>query len=127
MEPKTSLQPDEIEKISAALSDANKTFMRHYPGESNRRQAVHTVYGGAHLFKADSAQKLGAVALRSLQEYAPDLLEQFKPVMKKIYQKHDWQEYGGAPLLGVGKYCLICHGRSDSRAIKNAIRAAGVA
>ena len=69
---KTSLQPDEIEKISAALSDANKGFMRHYPGESNRRQAVHTVYGGAHLFKADSPPKLGAVALRSLQEYASD-------------------------------------------------------
>ena len=51
-----------------------------------------------------------------------DLLEQFKPVMKKIYAKHDWQEYGGAPLLGGGGYCLICHGRSDSRAIKNAIR-----
>ena len=50
------------------------------------------------------------------------LIEQFKPVMKRIYQKHDWQEYGGAPLLGVGGYCLICHGRSDSRAIKNAIR-----
>src|SRR5438270_11379618 len=69
---KTSLQSEEIEKISVALSDANKVFMRHYPGESNRRQAVHTVYGGAHLFKADSPQKLGAVALRSLQEYAPD-------------------------------------------------------
>src|SRR2546421_7095417 len=69
---KTSLQPDEIETISAALSDANKAFMRSYPGESNRRQAVHTVYGGAHLFRADSAQKLGAVALRSLEEYAPD-------------------------------------------------------
>src|SRR5438874_7910614 len=68
----TSLQPDEIAKIGAALSDANKAFMRHYPGESNRRQAVHTVYGGAHLFKADSAQKLAAVALRSLEEYAPD-------------------------------------------------------
>lgn len=46
--------------------------MRRYPGESNRRQAVHTVYGGAHLFKADSAQKLGAVALRSLEQYASD-------------------------------------------------------
>ncbi len=72
MAPQTSLHPDESEKISAALSDANKAFMRHYPGESNRRQAVHTVYGGAHLFKADTPQKLGAVALRSLQEYAPD-------------------------------------------------------
>ena len=30
--------------------------------------------------------------------------------------------YGGAPLLGVAGYCLICHGRSDARAIKNAIR-----
>jgi glycerol-3-phosphate acyltransferase PlsX len=63
-------------------------------------------------------QTIGA----ELQEYDPGLLEQFKPVMKKIYQKHDWQEYGGAPLLGVNGYCLIAHGRSDSRAIKNAIR-----
>lgn len=46
--------------------------MGRYPGESNRRQAVHTVYGGAHLFKTDSPKKLGAVALRSLEEYAPD-------------------------------------------------------
>jgi len=43
-------------------------------------------------------------------------------VMKKIYQKHDWQEHGGAPLLGVNGYCLICHGRSESRAIRSAIR-----
>lgn len=57
-----------------------------------------------------------------LQEFAPELLPQFAPVMKKIYAKHDWQEYGGAPLLGVGGYCLICHGRSEARAIKNAIR-----
>ena len=42
--------------------------------------------------------------------------------MKKIYQQHDFQEYGGAPLLGVGGYCIICHGRSEARAIKNAIR-----
>jgi citrate lyase beta subunit len=35
------------------------------------RQPVHTVYGGAHLFRADSAAKLGALALRALDEYAP--------------------------------------------------------
>lgn len=67
-----SFEPEEIARVTAALSDANKAFARHYPGESNRRQAVHTVYGGAHLFRADSAQKLGSVALRSLEEYAPD-------------------------------------------------------
>ena len=33
---------------------------------------MHTVYGGAHLFRSDSAQKLGAIALRMLDEYAPD-------------------------------------------------------
>ena len=33
---------------------------------------MHTVYGGAHLFKSDSAQRIGAVALASLDEYAPD-------------------------------------------------------
>jgi glycerol-3-phosphate acyltransferase PlsX len=57
-----------------------------------------------------------------LQTSSPHLLEPFKPILKKIQHAHDWQEYGGAPLLGVGGYCMICHGRSDGRAIKNAIR-----
>jgi citrate lyase beta subunit len=34
-------------------------------------QPVHVVYGGAHLFHSDTAQRLGAIALRTLQEYAP--------------------------------------------------------
>ncbi len=72
MNPRTSLQPDEIERISGPLMDANAQFLRRYPGESDRRQAVHSVYGGGHLFKADTAQRLGKVALRSLEEYAPD-------------------------------------------------------
>ena len=68
------------------------------------------------------AEGLFQTIAAELQESDPDLLERFKPVMKKIYKKHDWQEYGGAPLLGINGYCLICHGRSDSRAIMNAIR-----
>ena len=67
-----TLTAAELEPIAANLAAANRAFMAVYPGESNRRQAVHVVYGGAHLFKADSAQKLGAVALRVLEEYAPD-------------------------------------------------------
>ncbi len=73
-------------------------------------------------FTEGLAEGLFQTILTELQDGASDLLERFKPVMKKIHQKHDWQEYGGAPLLGVGGYCLICHGASDSRAIKNAIR-----
>jgi glycerol-3-phosphate acyltransferase PlsX len=36
----------------------------------------------------------------------------------------DYSEIGGAPLLGVKGVCIICHGRSDANAIKNAIRIA---
>jgi citrate lyase beta subunit len=72
MTPHSSFDPGEIAGPIAALSQANRNFMRRYPGESNRRQAVHTVYGGAHLFRADSAQRLGTVAVRSLEEHAPD-------------------------------------------------------
>src|SRR3982751_281498 len=73
-------------------------------------------------FTEGLAEGLFQTILSELQEFAPDLLNDFKPVMKKIYAKHDYQEHGGAPLLGVNGYCLICHGRSESRAIKHAIR-----
>jgi hypothetical protein len=43
------------------------------------RQAVHTVYGGAHLFRADTAQRLGVLGLRALEEYAPTAEEFARP------------------------------------------------
>lgn len=39
----------------------------------------------------------------------------------KLKKRIDWQEYGGAPLLGINDCVIISHGKSDSRAIKNAI------
>jgi glycerol-3-phosphate acyltransferase PlsX len=75
-------------------------------------------------FTEGLAEGLFQTIMAEIEDFAPALLEQFKPVMKSIYHKHDWQEYGGAPLLGVGGYSLICHGRSDERAIKNALRVA---
>jgi glycerol-3-phosphate acyltransferase PlsX len=47
----------------------------------------------------------------------------FKPVMMRIYQKYDYNEYGGALLLGVDGTALICHGASQARTIKNAVLA----
>jgi len=42
-----------------------------------------------------------------------------------VFKKRlDYSEYGGAPLLGVRGGCIICHGRSNANAIKNAIRVA---
>jgi glycerol-3-phosphate acyltransferase PlsX len=44
--------------------------------------------------------------------------------LKRFKKKIDYSEYGGAPLLGVDGIVIICHGRSNAKAIKNAIRAA---
>lgn len=44
---------------------------------------------------------------------------------KDFKKRVDYSEYGGAPLLGVKGVCIICHGRSDANAIKNAVRVAG--
>ena len=48
-----------------------------------------------------------------------------RPRLKAIRRNADYSEYGGAPLLGVNGIVMICHGRSNAKAIKNAIRAAG--
>jgi len=61
-----------LTEIIEPLRQANEQFAKDYPGETGRRQPVHTVYGGAHLFKSDSAQRLGSLARRSLEQFAPD-------------------------------------------------------
>jgi glycerol-3-phosphate acyltransferase PlsX len=58
-----------------------------------------------------------------LMEEKLRLAMKFKPVMKRIYKKYDYNEYGGALLLGINGTAVICHGSSQSRTIKNAILA----
>ena len=43
-----------------------------------------------------------------------------------IARRGDYTEYGGAPLIGVNGNCIICHGSSNAKAIRNAIRVAEV-
>ena len=81
---RTSFTAADLAPISSALAAANGAFLRHFPGETNRRQPAHTVYGGGHLFKADSAVKLGVVALRTLDEYAPDAVSFAKAFQLEI-------------------------------------------
>ncbi len=61
-------------------------------------------------FETNAKSKLGYVL-------AKDAIDEFR---KRV----DYSEYGGAPLLGLKGVCLICHGRSNANAIKNAIRVA---
>ncbi len=71
---KRSLAPESLREISVPLQQAHRGFKSQYPGPRGDRQPVHTVYGGAHLFRADTARRLGEKALRSLDEYAPDFI-----------------------------------------------------
>ena len=68
----TTLSSESFEQITARLRSAMAGFVKRYPGESGRRQPVHTVYGGAHLFKSDTAVRLGNLAVRSFEAFAPD-------------------------------------------------------
>lgn len=69
---KQTLTTEDIDRSARPLEGALEAFAKRFPGDSGDRQPVHTVYGGAQLFKSDTTEKLGALALRALNEYAPD-------------------------------------------------------
>ena len=68
----TSLDSQTMRTLQEGLTSAQADFAARFPGESTARQPVHVLYGGAHLFKAETAQKLGALARKALADYAPD-------------------------------------------------------
>ena len=59
---------------------------------------------------------------RSLRGRAGGLL--IRPIVSRIRSRMDWREFGGAPLLGIDGVAVVAHGRSDARAVRNAIRVA---
>ena len=70
--PAPSLTAGELEPILADLRDTHASVGVAFPGDPASRQPVHSVYGGAHLFRSDTAAKLGQLAARALDDYAPD-------------------------------------------------------
>lgn len=85
-------------------------------------------FAGNALLK--SAEGLGEMCLRMCEGEVASALagtaspETWKPALEKLKARIDYAQYGGAPLLGVDGITIISHGRSDARAIANAIRAA---
>lgn len=71
---KTILSEEQLQAVKQKLTGANARFNESYTGEPADRQAVHTVYGGAQIFKSTSARRLGDLALKSFKEYAPDFV-----------------------------------------------------
>jgi citrate lyase beta subunit len=69
---KLSIDEKEKDSLLNELKSFNLKFQQIYPGDKPDRQPVHTVYGGANLFKSDTCIKMGDIALKNLKKYAPD-------------------------------------------------------
>ena len=111
-------------------NDANLHFIGNVEGRD-------VFAGHGHVFVCDGfvgnvvlklteglAEGLFNTIVREIAEEDSDLAEKFAPIVDRIWRNHDFAEYGGAPLLGINSIAIICHGRSDRRAISNAVRVA---
>jgi glycerol-3-phosphate acyltransferase PlsX len=74
------------------------------------------------------AEATAEFLFRSLRDEIPTTLggklggALIRPRVRQIRNRIDWREFGGAPLLGIDGVAVVAHGRSDARAMKNAIR-----
>lgn len=69
---KQTFSAESLDELYAKLDCSGSSFILH---PSSFRTPVHVVYGGANLFKHDTPQKLGSIALQSLKKYAPNFAE----------------------------------------------------
>ncbi|MEI6947214.1 phosphoenolpyruvate kinase [Paraflavisolibacter sp. H34] len=83
---KLSIPSGEKEGLLNDLRTANLRFQQTYPGDRPDRQPVHTVYGGANLFHSDTCIRMGEIALRSLQSYAPNFAVLARVLQLKGYE-----------------------------------------
>jgi glycerol-3-phosphate acyltransferase PlsX len=70
------------------------------------------------------ANGLVQAMLSVLNRQMPGATDAIEKAGQAIAARYDYNEYGGAPLLGVNGICIICHGASDYRGVMNAVRAA---
>lgn len=72
--PKTVFSQADIDAVGQDLQGFWQTFSQRYSGEIQGRQPVQTLYGGAQLFKAETARKMGELGLQALDTYAPNFV-----------------------------------------------------
>jgi glycerol-3-phosphate acyltransferase PlsX len=67
------------------------------------------------------AEGFAKTLAREFEQEDESLKPRFDAAIERFWRNHDYSEYGGAPLIGLDGVCYICHGRSDARAIHNAV------
>ena len=124
---------EEEHKGNKLVKETWEIFKRHpvegFVGNIESRDVFHE---GADVVVCDgfvgnillkAAEGIGEMMIGIVNDALPTV-PAAKGMLKTMIQKFDYAEYGGAPLLGVRGAYIIGHGRSDGRAVKNAIRVA---
>jgi len=132
-------EPSKGDKLTKAanvsLSKSDLNFVGNVEGNDIFRGAADVVIcdGFAGNVTLKVAEGMGEFLVAVLkQEVKRSLLAKIgilflAPALKRAKIHLDYAEYGGAPLLGTNGMCIIGHGRSNARAIRNAIRVAASA
>ncbi len=131
----------EEETKGTDLTRETGALFRHTPiGFVGNVEGRDIFAGKADVFVCDGF--VGNVVLKTMEGMATALVDFLKEeilksrmakvgavlaggAIRRVKRRLDYAEYGGAPLLGVQGGVVICHGASDARAMKNAIRSAG--
>jgi len=113
----------------AMIKDLNLNYLGYVEGNHVHNGHVDVVVCDG--FVGNIALKITEGVAESLMNFLRESIEKslkkkigyllMKEIFNELAKKTDYSEYGGAPLLGVDGVCIICHGRSNERAIKSAI------
>jgi len=117
-----------IQRAYKLLADSRLNFIGNIEGRDILRGTADVVvcdgFVGNIILKF--AESVVRMFFRSIKRYVYTSIFAkigaflIKPALMKFARDLDYEEYGGAPLLGVNGVCIICHGRSSAKAIKNA-------
>ena len=97
-----TLNDNMFEPLLARLTLANHEFALRFPGLGGRRQPVHTVYGGANLYKPGVATKISRLALRHFSTYAPDYIQ-----MASAFEFEGWASFESSSDVSFGSPAWI--------------------
>ena len=121
-----------VKRAAELLRQSGLNFIGNIEGDGIYRGEADVVvcdgFTGNVVLKA--SESLGEMVKQGLKtELTKNIVRKSGALLAKgalsaLMDRMDYTEYGGAPLLGVKGGCVICHGRSNAKAIKSAIRVA---
>jgi glycerol-3-phosphate acyltransferase PlsX len=130
---------EEPSKGDELVREVHKRLSRGVPGFIGNVEGKDIFAGKADVIVADGF--VGNVAIKMAEATAEFIFSALRdevprgvggklggllirPNVRRIRDRLDWREFGGAPLLGIDGVAVVAHGRSDAKAMRNAIRVA---